>query len=287
MIKHWATKNNRKYIVCFEGSSHGRVLSADLLSNGPNNSEWSGVSDDDIVFLKFPYDTSSRFDPSLLPPPDEIAGFILETYQGWSSQFYPQHYFEELYSFIQSSGCLLCFDEVQAGLYRMGTLYGYMSYGEEIRPDIICLGKALASPMPMSVVLSTSALVDGTPKMGGTHSGNPLCCAAAIANLKILSDRHFQENLSRKARVFEHRMISLEKYGCVDYVNGRGLVGAILFKDRTIAEKVVEAMVFNGVMPVHTWSQSIKIGPPLTITEPALEEAFDVIENILREVDNT
>ena len=77
------------------------------------------------------------------------------------------------------------------------------------------------------------------------------------------------------------------KYGCVDYVNGRGLVGAILFKDRTIAEKVVEAMVFNGVMPVHTWSQSIKIGPPLTITEPALEEAFDVIENILREVDNT
>jgi 4-aminobutyrate aminotransferase/(S)-3-amino-2-methylpropionate transaminase len=286
MIKHWAVKNNRKYIVCFKGSYHGRVLSADLISNGPDNSAWSGVVDEDIIFIEFPYDPNSKFDPSLLPPPDEIAGFILETYQGWSSQFYPQRYFEELYSFIQNSGCLLCFDEVQAGFYRMGSLYGYMSYdrGMRVRPDIICLGKAVASPMPMSVVLSTSALIDGAPKMGGTHSGNPLCCAAAIANIKFLSDSQFQKELAQKIRVFEHRMHILEKYGCVDYVNARGLVGAVLFKDRTIADKVVETMVFNGVMPVHTWSRSIKIGPPLTITEPALEEVFDVIDDILEEI---
>jgi len=284
MIKHWSVKNNRKYIVCFEGSYHGRVLSGDLISSGPNNSDWSGVRDDNIVFLKFPYDPNSEFDHSLLPPANEIAGFILETYQGWSSQFYPQRYFDQLYKFIKTNGCLLCFDEVQAGFYRMGTPYGYMTYGKDLKPDIICLGKAVASPLPMSVVLSTAELIDGAKKMGGTHSGNPLCCAAAIANMDFLNHEDFQEELCQRVGVFERRMKSLEKYNCVDYVNARGMVGAILFHERDISDKVVVDMVYNGIMPVHTWSKSIKIGPPLTMPVSVIEEVFDTIEKIISDI---
>jgi len=286
IIKYWARKNKRKYIICFEGSYHGRVLSGDLISNGPNNSEWSGVTDEDIKFLKFPYDPDSKFDPSLLPPADQIAGFILETYQGWSSQFYPQNYFDDLYAFIKRNGCLLCFDEVQAGFYRMGTPYGYMTYGEGVEPDIICLGKSLASPLPMSAVLSTANLIDGAKKMGGTHSGNPLCCAAAIANMDFLNNESFQEELIKKIDAFETRMASLEKHRCVDYVNAKGMVGAILFHEKNIADKAVVGMVHNGVMPVHTWSKSIKIGPPLTITVEAINEVFDTIEEIILGLNN-
>jgi len=284
LIKYWASKNNKRYIVCFEGSYHGRVLSADLMSGGPNNSSWSGAKDEDIVFLKFPYDSSTKFDPSLLPPAGEIAGFVLETYQGWSSQFYPQEYFNDLYKFAKDNGCLICFDEVQAGLYRMGKLYGYMTYDDKIKPDIVCLGKAVASPLPMSVILSTAELIDGAKKMGGTHSGNPLCCAAAMANIDILNDPRFQEELSHKVKVFENRMERLEKYSCIDYVNARGLVGAILFYDKKISDHVVVNMVKQGVLPVNTWSHSIKLGPPLTIAPEALEEAFDVIEKIILDV---
>ncbi len=109
-----------------------------------------------------------------------------------------------------------------------------MTYGKNIKPDIICLGKAVASPLPMSIILSTSQLVDGAKKMGGTHSGNPLCCAAVIANMDFLNDEEFQEELCQRVGIFERRMKLLEKFSCVDYVNARGMVGAILFQKRSI-----------------------------------------------------
>ena len=283
IIKYWATKNKRKYIVCFEGSYHGRVLSGDLISGGPNNSHWSGVKDEDIVFLKFPYDPESRFDPSLLPPAGQIAAFMLETYQGWSCQFYPEHYIRELYSFAKSNGCLVCFDEIQAGLYRMGSLYGYMQYGD-FKPDIVCLGKAISCPLPLSVVLSTAELIDGAQKIGGTHAGNPVCCAAAMANIEFLTDEEFQNGMIEKIELFEKRMKSLKKFEQVDYINARGMVGAILFKSKQRSVDTVMELVRRGVMPVNTWHASIKIGPPLTITIEALTEAFDVIEETLRSI---
>jgi len=285
MIKHWAKKNGKKYIICFRGSYHGRVLSTDLMSGGEDNSDWSNAVDNDIVFLDFPYDNKTKFDPSILPPADQIAAFMLETYQGWSSQFYPDKYITELYDFAKQNGCLFCFDEVQAGLFRMGPIYGYLTYGQQIKPDIICIGKALGSPLPMSAVLSTTDLIDGTPKMGGTNAGNPLCCAAAIANINFLTDSDFQQELQEKIKVFESRLKSMEKYDIIDYVNARGMIGAIIFKNKEDANCVVVNSVRNGVMPVNTWSTSIKIGPPLTISIDALNEAFDVIETQISELD--
>ena len=238
-----------------------------------------------MIFLDFPYDHKTKFDPSILPPADQIAAFMLETYQGWSSQFYPDKYITELYEFAKQNGCLVCFDEVQAGLFRMGPIYGYLTYGQQIKPDIICIGKALGSPLPMSAVLSTTDLIDGTPKMGGTNAGNPLCCAAAIANINFLTDNDFQQELQEKIKVFESRLKSMEKYDIIDYVNARGMIGAIIFKNKEDANCVVVNSVRNGVMPVNTWSTSIKIGPPLTISIDALNEAFDVIETQISELD--
>ena len=287
LIKYWAKANNKKYIVSFRGSYHGRVLSADLMSSGEDNSDWSGIKDENIIFLDFPYGKETKFDPSLLPPADQIAAFMLETYQGWSSQFYPDRYIEDLYSFAKQNGCLFCFDEVQAGFYRMGKIYGYLTYGEHIKPDIVCLGKALGAPLPISAVLSTKALIDDAKKMGGTHAGNPLCCAAAMANIEFLTNEKFQAQLKEKIKVFEARLKDLEKYGIIDYVNARGMVGAIIFNKKVDANAVVVNSVRNGVIPVNTFSTSIKIGPPLTISVDALHEAFDVIEGAIQGIKTT
>ncbi len=286
LIKYWAKNNNKKYIVSFRGSYHGRVLSGDLLSGGENNSEWSGATDDSIVFLDFPYDPEQEFDASLLPPADQIAAFFMETYQGWSAQFYPQKYMQDLYKFAKDNNCLVCFDEIQAGFYRMGEVYGYMTYGDEIKPDIVCLGKGISSSLPLSAVLSTSELIDGAKKIGGTHAGNPLCCAAGIANIDFLSNDSFQASLKDKVEVFEGRMQALEAYDSVNYVNARGMVGAIIFNEKEVANTVVVECVRNGVMPVNTWSTSIKIGPPLTISIAAINEAFDVIEQSIKRAEN-
>ena len=281
LIKYWAKANDRKYIVSFRGSYHGRVLSTDLMCGGEGNSNWSNVTDDDILFLDFPYDKETQFDPSALGDPSKIAAFVLETYQGSSAQCYPDKYMRDLYDFAKQNGCLVCFDEIQAGFYRMGEIYGYLTYGDYIKPDIVCLAKALGAPLPISAVLSTRELIDGAKKLGGTNAGNPLCCAAALANIEFLTNKDFQSELKKKIKVFENRLKNLEKYDIINYVNVRGMIGAIIFNNKEDANSVVVNSVRKGVMPVNTWSTSIKIGPPLTISIDAINEAFDVIEECI------
>ena len=137
LIKLWAKKNNKKYIVTFNGSYHGRVLGSALICGTKTATDWSSVADEDVVFIDFPTSPDTEFDPSLLPPADQIEAFFLETYQGWAAWMYPPQYIQGLYKFARDNGALVCFDEVQAGFYRMGEMYGYMTYGENIKPDLI------------------------------------------------------------------------------------------------------------------------------------------------------
>tara|TARA_Y100000310_G_scaffold122315_1_gene120972 strand:- start:11132 stop:12388 length:1257 start_codon:yes stop_codon:yes gene_type:complete len=283
MIKQSSGK--RKYIICFEGSYHGRVLSGDFISGDSDSSEWSRVKDPDVIFIKFPYEMDTTFDTSILPPANEIAAFMIETYQGWGAWMYPDQYMRDLCKFAKENNILTCVDEIQAGFYRMGTLYGYMSYGDYLKPDIVCLGKAISSPLPLSAVLSTQALVDNTTRIGGTHAGNPLCCAAGIANINFLTDEKFQEELKEKVEIFENNFKNLEQYDSIKRVNVRGMIAGIIFHDEKIANEVVCKCVERGIMPVNTWSVSIKIGPPLTITTEALLEAIEVFENCIEEAE--
>ena len=160
LIKLLAKKNNKKYIVTFNGSYHGRVLGSALICGTKTATDWSSVAAEDVVFIDFPTSPDTEFDPSLLPPADQIAAFFLETYQGWAAWMYPPQYIQGLYKFARDNGALVCFDEVQAGFYRMGEMYGYMTYGENIKPDLICLGKGISSSLPMAALLGTADIID-------------------------------------------------------------------------------------------------------------------------------
>ena len=281
LVKIWANNNNKKYIVCFNGSYHGRVLGSDLICGRKDSTDWSNVVDDDIVFIDFPYDESAAFDPSMLPPADQIAAFFMETYQGRTAQMYPKSYLQDLYKFARDNGALVCFDEIQSGFYRMGDLYGYMTYGD-YKPDIVCLGKGITSSLPLSAVLSTKEIIDVDTNLSSSHAGNALCCAAGLANLNYLTSDKFQIDLKERCIVFEDRLRKLERYDSVSYVNVRGMVAAIIFKDVKEADKIVEFCFNNGIFPVNTYTDSIKFGPPLTISIEAINEAFDVIEEQLQ-----
>jgi len=287
LIKFWAKKNERKYIIVFEGSYHGRTLGADFLCGTPNSTSWSGIKDENIIFIKFPYN-NEKFDPSILPEPNKIAAFFLETYQGWGACMYPKHYMRELYTFARNNGALVCFDEVQAGFYRMGELYGYMTYGDYIKPDLICLGKGISSSLPMSALLGTKEIidVDFEAKVGGTHSGNALCCAAALANIDFLTNSEFQEGLKERVKLFESLSHALIDFKSVTKINCKGMVAGIVFRDEPTATKVVKECAKNGVLPVYTFRNSIKLGPPLTITKDAIKEALGVISECIQRVEN-
>ena len=285
IIKGWAKKNNKKYIVCFNGSHHGRVLGSALMCGSREESEWSNMVDSDVVFLDFPYEDSDKFDPSLLPPKEEIAAFFLETYQGWGACMYPAEYIKDLYEFAKEVGALVCFDEVQSGFYRMGEIFGYMTYGDFLKPDLVAAGKGISSCLPMAAVLGRADIIDADEdaNLSGTHAGNTLCCAASLANLEFLTEKDFQKELKQKVEYFENRAKSLLIHDSVLKVNCKGMVAGIIFDSTELANKVVEYCLLNGVLPVCTFRESIKLGPPLTITIDAIAEVFDVIEQSLGE----
>lgn len=196
---------------------------------------------------------------------------------------YPQKYIQDLYRFARENNSLVCFDEVQSGFYRMGTLYGYMTYGENIKPDLICLGKGISSSLPVGAVLSSGELIDIdlNANLSSTHGGNALCCAAALANLEFLTSDEFQSDFQERCAVFEKRSNDLLQYASVTGVNTRGMVTGLIFEGPAAATSVVKGCIANGVLPVYTSRESIKLGPPLTITSDAIEEAFDVIESCI------
>lgn len=280
LIKYWSKNNNRKYIISFRGSYHGRALSCDLFSGNDDSSDWSRVKDDDIVFLDFPYNSEIKFDKTMLPNPEDIAAFFLETYQGWGAWMYPDDYLKDLYSFAKSNNILVCFDEIQSGFYRMGKLYGYQTYGEYLKPDLICVGKGITSSLPLSAVITNKKLTDNGINMGlgGTHSGNPLCCAAAVANIEFLSNEQFQISLNKKVQIFEKCCNELIKLDIVKNVNVKGMVAGLIFDTQQIADEIVFECVHNGILPVRTYRNSIKLAPPLTIEDEAIYEAFEVLK---------
>jgi acetylornithine/succinyldiaminopimelate/putrescine aminotransferase len=288
LIKYWGKNNNKKYIICFRGSYHGRALSCDFMSGTDNSSDWSNVKEDNVIFVDFPYSENIKFDSSFLPNKNEIAAFFLETYQGWGAWMYPEAFLKDLYAFAKENNILICFDEIQSGFYRMGNLYGYMSYGDYLQPDLICLGKGITSSLPLSAVLTRKELTDNGINMalGGTHSGNPVCCAAALANLEFLSNNKFQKKLKDKVYIFEQNCKELIKYKIVKNINFKGMVAGIIFDSTEVADNIIFECVKNGVLPVRTFRNAIKIAPPLTITKKALDEAFSVIKNSIEKFNN-
>ena len=295
-------------IVCFEGNWHGRTLGAQMMSYNPAQKEWIGFQDPHIFHLPFPYPWRSEAikDPrgyfrrgmetliaeKGLDPSRDICGFMLETFQGWGAVFYPEEFVREAVSFAREHDILIAFDEMQAGFGRTGKLFGYMHYNVE--PDILCCGKGASSGLPLSIVLASREIMD-LPEIGSmssTHSANPLVCAAGLANLKALLEGGLIENCEKRGEVFYRRLREIQKRFSrhVRYAFGKGLIGALILMDQEgrplsdLCTRICEEAMCRGLLVVHTGRESIKLAPPLCITEEALLEGLGVLEAAVESV---
>ncbi|MGD0579321.1 MAG: aspartate aminotransferase family protein, partial [Bryobacteraceae bacterium] len=176
-------------IVSFEKGFHGRTLGSQQAGGIPALKEWIVNLDPGFVQVPFPdgfwtKDTSfDLFERSLREAgvdPASVAGVLMETYQGGTSAFAPPAYAHSLRVWCRRHGALLVCDEVQAGFGRTGTLWGFEHYG--VVPDLACFGKGISSSLPISAVAGRPEVMDqfGQGSMTSTHSGNPVCCAAAL-----------------------------------------------------------------------------------------------------------
>jgi len=294
-------------IVSFKGAMHGRTMGAEMLKGDPHKSAWIGYMDPNMYHLPFPYPWIAEgshnwrkgFEKDMEDLKakglkfDNIAGFIIESYLGWGAIFYPPEYIKALVDFARQYHCLVAFDEIQGGFGRTGKLFVYEHYGVE--PDLLCLGKALSGSLPLSAVIGSKKVMD-LPEFGSmssTHSANPLCCAAGLANLEAMESCNLIEESARKGKILHDRLNAIKEKHLdkIAYVFGKGLLAGIIFKhpktgdpDELFPSRVCELSMQKGLLLVHTGRESIKIGPPLTIPDDALREGLDVFEESIAEV---
>ena len=290
-------------IVSFDKAFHGRTLGSQQVGGIPSLKEWIVNPDPGFVQVPFPdgfrtSDTSFDFFLKSLHEcgvdPQNVAGVIMETYQGGSAAFAPVEYMRSMRSWCDGHRALLVCDEVQAGFGRTGTLWGYEHYG--IIPDLTTWGKGISSSLPLAAVIGRRDVMDLHPagSMTSTHTGNPVCCAAALASIDLVLKEDLAGNSKRMGDLLHSRLHKLKtttpQFGAVE---GKGLVAGIACvvpgtkePDGDLAWNIIEKCIEKGVLlfsPVGFGGGTVKISPPLVINEEALTESLDVFEEAVDE----
>ncbi|MEA1951763.1 MAG: aspartate aminotransferase family protein, partial [Planctomycetota bacterium] len=177
-------------IVTFDNAFHGRTMGSQMAGGIDSLKTWIVNLDKDMVQVPFPCgfrgpDTSFEGFLNALKEqnvtPDMIAGVMTETYQGGNASFAPTEYMQKMRAWCDEHQVVLICDEVQAGFGRTGKYWGFEHY--DIDPDLICCGKGISSGMPLSAVIGRNDIMDlyAPGSMTSTHTGNPVCAAAALA----------------------------------------------------------------------------------------------------------
>jgi 4-aminobutyrate aminotransferase-like enzyme len=307
LCRAWGVRHGgraKNVIVSFEKGFHGRTLGSQQAGGIPALKEWIVNLDPGFVQAPFPdgfwtRDTSfDLFERSLRESgvePQNVAGVLMETYQGGTSAFAPPAYAQRLRDWCHGHGALLVFDEVQAGFGRTGTLWGFEHYG--VVPDVACFGKGISSSLPISAVAGRAEVMDqfGPGSMTSTHSGNPVCCAAALASIELILREGLVANSARLGAYLHARLREIQlPHPQIGAVLGRGLVAGFVCihpesgqPDGELAWEIVRRAIEKGVLlfsPVGYNGSTVKIAPPLCIHEEALRDSLDAFEEAVNEI---
>jgi 4-aminobutyrate aminotransferase len=222
-------------------------------------------------------------------PPEECAAIFIEPIQGEGGYLpAPTEFMRELRRICDQHGILLVADEVQSGAGRSGKWWAIQHTGVE--PDIITIAKGIASGMPLGVMLARAELMDWVPgSHASTFGGNPVCIEAAMATMDVLES----EAIKNAEVIGEHMMKRLsgwvKTHPMVGDVRGRGLmIGVEIVKDKktkAIAhderDRIVELAFERGILFLGAGENSIRIAPPLVVTQEQADIAMDVLEECI------
>jgi ornithine--oxo-acid transaminase len=274
-------ENEAKIIVC-ENNFHGRTITIVSMSTDPDS--YDGYGPFTPGFVKIPYDDLEALEKELEDP--NVAGFLVEPIQGEAGVHVPSvGYLKKAYEMCREKNVLFMADEVQTGIGRTGKLLACDH--EEVRPDILILGKALSGGVyPVSAVLCDDEIMlcIKPGEHGSTFGGNPIAAKVAIAALNVIKD----ENLAEKAAVLgEYFRNELGKINSpmIENIRGKGLLNAVVIKPRQgkTAWDVCVAMKDHGLLAKPTHDHIIRFAPPLVITKEELSEAVEIFRKTMAE----
>lgn len=308
LMRLYALKKNKRksIIICISGNWHGRTQGAQSMSDNRKQKEWIGFDAPNIFHIPYPYDwvcdesqaekflqnSLAQLQSQGIDLRSDVCGFMLETFQGWCANFYPKSYVQAIERVCRDNDILLCFDEMQSGFARTGKKFGFEHY--EVTPDLICVGKGMASGFPLSGVIGRKEIMD-LPEVGNmssTHSANPVCCAAGMATIQEIENRQLLCRSQELGQLLHQKLVELKnKYpDIISHVLGKGMIAALLFGDQQRSKVycdlptwICEQCFRRGLLLVHTGRESIKFGPPLTISKEALLEGLSVLDEVIAE----
>ena len=271
-------KGAAEIIVC-EGNFHGRTVAVVGFSTDPASRE--GFGPFAPGFKVVPFGDADALEAAITP---NTVAFLVEPIQGEAGVIVPPAgYLKRARELCTRHGVLLILDEIQTGLGRTGKLLAEEHEG--IEADLTLIGKALSGGFyPVSAVLSNAEAMGvlHPGEHGSTFGGNPLACAVARAALRVLTEERMVENA---ARVGERLKASLAAIDAprVKEVRGRGLMLAVeLYADAGGARGVCEALQARGLLAKETHDHTIRIAPPLIITEREADWIAEQFAAVLR-----
>ncbi|HSH57503.1 MAG TPA: 4-aminobutyrate--2-oxoglutarate transaminase [Halomonas sp.] len=306
-VKIARAATGRSGIICFDGSFHGRSFMTLAMTGkvlpykndfGPMPGDvfrapfpvpYHGISEEDsLKALKTVFKTDIA--------PHRTAAIVIEPIQG-EGGFYAASpsFLKALREICDEHGILLIVDEVQSGFARTGKLFALEHSG--IEADIMTMAKSLADGMPLSAVVGTGSLMDasGPNSLGGTYSGNPLACAAALAVIEAIEEEEILARSRALGDKLAKRMAEWQQeFAAVDNPRNVGSMAAFeLVADkssRTPAPELAAALCKKAkekgliLLACGFWGNSIRFLMPITIEDELLEEGLDIVEASLKEL---
>lgn len=286
LARKWAynvkkVPKNKAKIVFAEGNFWGRTLAA--ISSSTDPSSYEGFGPYMPGYSLVPYNDLAALEKELQDP--NCAAFMVEPIQGEAGVVVPQEgYLRKVRELCTKYNVLWIADEVQTGLCRTGRMLAVDH--EDVKPDILILGKALSGGIyPVSAILANDEvmLTIKPGEHGSTYGGNPLGCKVAIAALEVLLEEKLADNAERLGQVLRSELSKLPK-DKVKLVRGKGLLNAIVINDKYDAWEVCLKLRDNGLLAKPTHGDIIRFAPPLVISEPQLNECISIIKNTIEKL---
>ena len=261
-------------VITALNSFHGRTLAMVAATGQPHYQEmWQPLAPG---FVNVPYDDIEAIQQATTP---QTCAVLLEPVEAEGGVIVPHpDYLRQVQEWCDQQGLLLILDEVQTGMGRLGTLFGYEQFGVE--PDIVALAKGLGGGVPIGAILvKEHAAVFVPGDHGSTFGGNALTCAAARASLQELLDHGVPENARRMGERLRRGLETLQgEFEVIAEVRGLGLLLAVQFAD-TISAEVIAACNEVGLLLNPVRPNVVRFMPPLTVTESEIDEGLQLFAN--------
>ena len=282
LARHWGYRvkkipdNKAKIIVC-QDNFHGRTSTVISFSSDP--SSYKDFGPFMPGFEVIPYNDLESLAKALADK--NVAGFLVEPIQGEAGVIVPgENYLSKAKQYCEDAGVLFIADEIQTGLGRTGMMLA-CDY-EQVRPDILILGKALSGGiMPVSAVLADDEimLTIKPGEHGSTYGGNPLSCKLSIAAINILLEEKMIENAAMQGELLRNELKKINS-PLITLVRGKGLLNAIVVnhKNPEAAWELCLIMKENGLLAKPTHGDKIRLAPPLVITRDQVMDCLEIIK---------